>query len=162
MTANLQTKITPGGLISPDKILIVNGKTDKKTLIARLVKTACRGFAQLDADEVTAQVLKREEGFGTALDTGLAIPHARLEELDAFSAAMAVLPEPLADEKNPSAPTRVMFLFLSPGCPAFFKQHLQLLAALAETFRPAFVEELAQLADPAQIAQKITQKNMVK
>ena len=42
------------------------------------------------------------------------------------------------------------------------KQHLQLLALLAETFRPAFVEELAQLADPAQIAQKITQKNMVK
>ena len=162
MTANLQTKITPGGLISPDKILIVNGKTDKKTLIARLVKTACRGFAQLDADEVTAQVLKREEGFGTALETGLAIPHARLEELDAFSAAMAVLPEPLADEKNPSAPTRVMFLFLSPGCPAFFKQHLQLLALLAETFQPAFVEEVSKQTDPVLIAGLLSRANMVK
>lgn len=162
MTASLQNKVTPGGLIRPDRILVVSDRPDKKTLLARLVRLACQGLPQVSEADVLAQVLKREEGFGTALETGLAIPHARLEELDSFSAAMAVLPEPMADEKNPSAPTKVMFLFLSPGCPAFFKQHLQLLAALAETFQPAFVEELAQLADPAQIAQKITQKNMVK
>ncbi len=162
MTTTLQTKITPDGLLSPDKILIVNGDTDKKTLIARLVRMACRGAAQLDVDEITAQVLKREEGFGTALETGLAIPHARLEELDSFLASMAVLRAPLDGESSAQTPTRVMFLFLSPGCPAFFKQHLQLLASLAQTFEPAFVAELAQSADPAQALEKITQRNMVK
>lgn len=152
----------PGGLISPDKILVVSGSPAKADLLARLVHLACAGRPQLDEREVLAQVLKREEGFGTALETGLAIPHARLEELDTFSAAMAVLPEPMSDEPHPQTPTRVMFLFLSPGCPAFFKQHLQLLASLAETFPAAFVDEVARLDDPAQIARKISSRNMVK
>lgn len=135
---------------------------DKNALVARLVRMACAGAGQLNADDITAQVLKREESFGTTLETGLAIPHARLEELDVFLAAMAILRTPLADETHPQTPTRVMFLFLSPGCPAFFKQHLKLLAALAQTFQPALVDELALAEDSAQALQKITQKNMVK
>lgn len=162
MTTNLQTEITPGGLLGPDKILIVNGPMDKKALVARLVRMACAGAGQLNADDITAQVLKREEGVGSALETGLAIPHARLEELDVFLAAMAILRTPLADEAHPKTPTRVMFLFLSPGCPAFFKQHLKLLAALAQTFQTALVDELALLDNPAQALEKITQQNMVK
>lgn len=161
MTTNLQTEITPGGLLSPDRILIVNGPVAKKALISRLVQAACRGLA-VNTDDVTAQVLKHEETFGFALETGLAIPHARVEELDAFYAALAVLHSPLTDEPNPQAPTRVLFLFLSPGCPAFFKQHLRLLASLAQTFRPELVEEISQLQDSGLIAQKITQQNMVK
>lgn len=161
MTESLQNKVTPGGLISPDKILVVSDRPDKKTLLARLVRLACQGFPQVNAAEVLAQVLKREEGFGTALETGLAIPHARLEELDSFSAAMAVLPEPMADDKNPR-PARVMFLFLSPGCPAFFKQHLQLLAALAEMFQPAFVDEVSRQTDPVLVAGLLSRANMVK
>lgn len=161
MTVTLQTEITPGNLLNPDKILIVHNPTDKKSLIARLVQVACQGLA-LNTDDVTSQVLKHEETFGFALETGLAIPHARLEELDAFCAALAVLHSPLSDEPNPSAPTRVLFLFLSPGCPAFFKQHLRLLASLAQTFRPELVEEISQLQDPGLVLQKITQQNMVK
>lgn len=162
MTESLQSKISPGGLIGPNKILVVTDRPDKKTLLARLVHLACQGLPQVSGAEVLAQVLKREEGFGTALETGLAIPHARLEELDSFSVAMAVLPEPMADEKNPQSPTKVMFLFLSPGCPAFFKQHLQLLAALAETFQPAFVDEVSRQTDPVLIAGLLARANMVK
>lgn len=162
MTTNLQTAITPDGLLGPDKILIVNGPSDKKTLIARLVRLACAGQERLDADEITAQVIKREEEFGSALETGLAIPHARLEDLDSFLAAMAVLREPLTDETHPQTPVRVMFLFLSPACAAFFKQHLKLLAALAQTFQPALVEELALAEGPQQARQMLARNNMVK
>ncbi len=162
MTVSLQNKIHPGELVSPDKILIASGAPSKRELVARLVHLACQGAPRLDEQDVLAQVLKREEGFGTALETGLAIPHARLEELDAFSAAMAVLPEPMSDDPLPQTPTRVMFLFLSPGCPAFFKQHLQLLASLAETFQPALVEELAGLKEPGLIVQRLARPNMVK
>lgn len=162
MTESLQNKVTPGGLISPDRILVVSDRPDKKTLLARLVRLACQGLPQVSEADVLAQVLKREEGFGTALETGLAIPHARLEELDSFSAAMAVLPEPMADEKNPQSSVKVVFLFLSPGCPAFFKQHLQLLAALAEMFQPAFVDEVSRQTDPLLIAGLLSRANMVK
>lgn len=162
MTEHLQPKITPGALLTPDKILIVTGAPDKKTLISRLVEKACQDLPQVNAADVAALVLKREEGVGTALETGLAIPHARLEELDRFCAAMAVLPVPVTDEKNPQTPVRVMFLFLSPANPSFFKQHLQLLSSLAETFPPEAVEEISRLQDPALILSRLRGPNMVK
>lgn len=162
MTEILQEKIASGGLLTLDKILPVTGETDKKTLIFRLVQTACRGLARVDVAEAAAQVLKREEGLGTALETGLAIPHARLEELDDFAAAAAILYRPLADEKHPQKPTKVMFLFLSPDNPSFFKRHLQLLSFLAETFQPALVEELAGEQNPARVAEILARVNMVK
>lgn len=162
MTEILQEKVVSGGLLTPDKILLVTGETDKKTLIFRLVQTACRGLTRVDIAEAAAQVIKREEGLGTALETGLAIPHARLEELDDFAVAVAVLAHPLTDEKYPQKPTRVMFLFLSPDNPSFFKRHLQLLSFLAETFQPDLVAELAAAQNAARVAQILTRANMVK
>lgn len=161
MTEMLQPQLTPGDLLSPDRILIVNEPADKKTLIARLVRVACRGLS-VQAEEITVQVLKHEKSFVFTLETGLSIPHARVEGLDSFCAAMAVLQTPLADDANAQTPTRVLFLFLSPGSPAFFKPHLQLLASLMQTFRPELVQEISLLKDPVQIVQKITQQNMVK
>lgn len=85
------------------------------------MRTVCRDYPQLDPADVASQVLKREEGISTTLDTGLSIPHARLEELGDFTAALAVLPEPLRDQTNSDLSIRVMFLFLSPAKPAFSK-----------------------------------------
>lgn len=161
MTTITENKLTPGALITPQRVLIVSDVPDKKTLVSRLVKTACQGLMQLNAEEITAQVLRREEGVGTALETGLAIPHARLEELDGFAAALAVLSKPLKTPP-PGKPVRVMFLFLSPACPAFFPQHLRLLSSVAETFQTELVEELASLKDPAQIAARLKRANMIK
>lgn len=142
-----------GRLIAPSRVLVADKYPGKKELIEALVQAVCRDYPQLDPAYVASQVLKREEGISTTLDTGLAIPHARLEELTDFAAAVAVLRQPLAGENE--LPIRVMFLFLSPAKPTFFQQHLQILSALAETFKPEFIEELVSLQDSREIAARL-------
>lgn len=154
MVQKEQTKVSLGRLITPSRVLVADEYPGKKELIEALVRAVCRDYPQLDPAYVASQVLKREEGISTTLDTGLAIPHARLEELTDFAAAVAVLRCPLVAGEN-ELPIRVMFLFLSPAKPTFFQQHLQILSALAETFKPEFIEELVSLKDAQEIAARL-------
>ncbi len=144
-----------GRLIRPERVLVAETYPNKKELIEALVKSVCLDYPQLDPADVASQVLKREEGISTTLDTGLSIPHARLEELTDFAAAMAVLHQPLQDVSGGDLPIRVMFLFLSPAKPIFFQKHLQLLSALAEKFKPEFIEELVSLSSAEEIAARL-------
>ena len=155
MALNEQTKINLGRLITAQRVLVAPEGLDKDGLIETLVRMACRQCPRLDPAEVTAQVLEREKGISTTLDTGLAIPHARVEGLDDFVAALAVLPVPVSEERHNKS-IRVMFLFLSPDKPAFFQKHLQVLAALAETFQPGFIQELLTLNDPQAVAERLS------
>ncbi len=155
MDANTTGKFKISRLLPSDRIFLVEGKPAKAEVIGRLTQAVCRGEQQLDASEVLAQVLKREEGISTTLDTGLSIPHARLEELENFKAALAVLPQGIEDPSGPHLEIKAMFLFLSPARQAFFQQHLQILASLAEVFKPDFIAELAACADAQAVAAKI-------
>ena len=100
MALNEQTKINLGRLITAQRVLVAPEGLDKDGLIETLVRMACRQCPRLDPAEVTAQVLEREKGISTTLDTGLAIPHARVEGLDDFVAALAVLPVPVTEERH--------------------------------------------------------------
>lgn len=155
MPENESKKLSLGSLITPARVLLAESCSGKKELIESLVRTVCRDYPQLDPADVSAQVQKREEGISTTLDTGLSIPHARLEELTDFAAAVAVLRRPLCGNRAEDLPIRVMFLFLSPAKPVFFQKHLQLLSALAEKFKPEFIEELVSLSDAESIVARL-------
>lgn len=155
MDANTTSKFKISSLLPSDRIFLVEGKPAKAEVIGRLTQAVCRGADNLDASDVLAQVLKREEGISTTLDTGLSIPHARLEELDGFKAALAVLPQGIEDPSGPHLEIKAMFLFLSPAKQAFFQQHLQVLASLAEVFKPDFIAELTTCKDAKEVAAKI-------
>lgn len=141
---------TLASLITPERVWLPAQTPDKKTLVETLTLLACAGRSEVDPREVAVQVLKREAEIPTVLETGLAIPHARVEELTGFAAAVAVLPEPLEDVSGDQ--TRIMFLFLSPMDSSFFPKHLQLLGSLASTFTPAFVAALSKQQHAAGVA----------
>ena len=142
-------------ILPPEQIFILPGHLSKTDIINQLSQAVCQGEEGLDCMDVFTQILKREENLSTTLDTGLSIPHARLEDLTHFKAAMAILQQPVQDLSKPEAQIKVMFLFLSPGTQAFFQQHLQILAALAEKFNTNFIEELLACKTPAEAARKI-------
>lgn len=144
-------------LLPAEKILILKGNPSKTDVISQLAQVICEDEPSLDQAEVFTQILKREESLSTTLDTGLSIPHARLEELNAVKAALAILPQGIKDPAKPVI-IKAMFLFLSPAQPAFFQQHLQLLAALAETFKSDFVTDLAQCNTTQEAAKKFIKK----
>ena len=138
--------------INPQQIYLINNPTTKQELVQYLVTNICTGTA-LNQEDVFKAILKREQGISTTLESGLSIPHARLEGLTAFRAVMAVIPRGVQDDYGKNI--KVMFLFLSPSGEQYFPGHLKLLAKLAETFTPAFINELCSLKSAEEIANKL-------
>lgn len=141
-------------ILNKKRVFILKDNISKKDLVAKLVNAICDDLPEIDREDVLKAVNKREQGISTTLDTGLSIPHARLEDLEAFQAAVAILPQGINDEYG--LQIKVMFLFLSPAGPAFFSQHLKLLASLAEKFKAPFITELTACADEEEVLKKIS------
>lgn len=138
--------------LNPQQIFLINNLTTKQELVQYLVSNICKDTA-LNQEEVFKAIIKREQGISTTLESGLSIPHARLEGLTSFRAVLAVIPQGVQD--NYGKNIKVMFLFLSPSGEQYFPEHLKLLAKLAETFTPAFIEELCTLKSAEEIAAKL-------
>ena len=138
--------------LDPQQIFLINNPTTKQELVQYLVSNICNGTA-LNQEEVFNAIIKREQGISTTLESGLSIPHARLEGLTSFRAVVAVIPQGVQDNYGKSI--KVMFLFLSPSGEQYFPEHLKLLAKLAETFTPAFIEELCSHKSAEEIAAKL-------
>lgn len=155
MVSNQTGKFKISSILPSERVFILEGQPAKADVIERLTRAVCADESKLDCKDVLSQVLKREEGISTTLDTGLSIPHARLEELDEFKAALAVLPQGIEDPSGPHLEIKAMFLFLSPARQAFFQQHLQILAALAEVFKPEFISALSACQNAKQVLDKI-------
>ena len=139
--------------IELDNILLIKENITKKALVEKLVSCICEKNPSLNVEELLAAVLKREEGISTTLESALSIPHARVEDLDTFVGALAVMPKPIEDDYG--LPIKVMFLFFSPAGQPYFAKHLKLLASLSEKFTPEFVQELTTCTTPQEIAKKV-------
>jgi len=138
--------------LNSQQIYLINNPTTKQELVQYLVSNICAGTT-LNQEEVFKAIIKREQGISTTLESGLSIPHARLEGLTSFKPVLAVIPQGVKDDYGKSI--KVMFLFLSPSGTQYFPEHLKLLAKLAETFTPAFIKELCGLKTVEEIAAKL-------
>jgi PTS system nitrogen regulatory IIA component len=149
-TSNTSTPV----VLNEKRVFILKDNISKKDLVAKLVNAICDDLPGIDREDMLNAVAKREQGISTTLDTGLSIPHARIEDLEDFQAAVAVLPGGINDEFG--LKIKVMFLFLSPAGPAFFSRHLKLLASLAEKLNAQFITELASAVNKQEILSKIS------
>ena len=138
-------------------LLIDNPVMVKAELIKQLVNLACAGMPNVDPADVLDRVLKREESITTTLDTGLSIPHCRVDGVTEARAAMAVVKPGIKDPMADNLDIRVMFLFISPSSPSFFQAHLQILAQLSEKFKDAFINRLTQATTAAEVLKIIKQ-----
>ncbi len=153
----LEEKIKLNTLLPAQRIFLFRDPASKDEVLEQLLRVLCLDGGVLDRREVQRQIAEREKGMSTTLDTGLAIPHVRLEELERFEAALAVLPQGLPD---PAAhkEIKVLFLLLSPARPAFFQKHLQVLGLLAQTFTPELMARLGACTTAAEAAQILADK----
>lgn len=139
-----------GRILREDLVVVPPPGLDKDGLIAFLVKDLC-AKAGLGAPEgFLAKVLEREQGISTTLDTGLAVPHARMDNLPEICAVLGLVPSGLKDPKHPDLSIRAVFLFFSPNRQEAFTQHLHLLRGVSTLFQPALIDAI--LADPSPAA----------
>lgn len=142
-------------LLSEDVILISKPGQDKGSLLEGLVSALCakHGFANKEA--LLAKVVDREKSVSTTLDTGLSLPHARLDSISQIVAGMALVPQGIPD---PQLVIRVMFLFFSPDKQEFIQPHLRMLREVSFFFQPDLVEALSQASTPAAALELIRRK----
>jgi PTS system nitrogen regulatory IIA component len=142
-------KVAVSDILGEDAVLRAPDGIGKDRLLELLVAHLC-GLRSFGAPEpFLAKVLEREAGISTTLDTGLSLPHARVESVPDLAAALALVPAGVTDPKAGDLPIRLMFLFFSPAQPRFLPLHLQLLRGVASLFQPQVVADLSAAPSPA-------------
>ena len=139
-----------GPLLSEDVILFPAAAEDKAAVLKVLTAAVCRKAGLADPERFLAKAEEREQGISTTLDTGLSLPHARMDGIDGILAGMAVLKTPIPDPNQKDLSIRVVFLFFSPNKQEAFPLHLQLLRGVSSLFQPALIDQLTAAAGPAE------------
>jgi PTS system nitrogen regulatory IIA component len=138
-----------GPLLSESVILFPPAGQEKAAVLKTLVEAVCVKAGRQDSGEFLAKVLEREQGISTTLDTGLSLPHARIDDIGDILAGMAVLKDPIPDPKQADLSIRVVFLFFSPNKREAFPLHLQLLRGVSSLFQPSLIDQLTAASGPA-------------
>jgi nitrogen PTS system EIIA component len=135
--------------LSPMDVLVDARVSDKAQLLQELSQRAAAALG-LPADLVAAAILKREELGSTGVGGGVAIPHARVQEVKKPFGILARLRRPIEFDAIDGRPVDLVFLLLLPTTPA--GEQLNALAAVSRKLRkPEIRGALRRASDAAEI-----------
>jgi nitrogen PTS system EIIA component len=120
-------------LLSPADVMIDVRASNKQRLLQELAAKAA-GKLGLPVDQVAPYLLKREELGSTGIGRGVAIPHARLPNLQKPFGLLAKLKQPMEFDAIDGQSVDIVFVLLLPAV-ADDKQ-IGALALVARTLRP--------------------------
>jgi len=120
-------------LLSPTDVMIDVRAPNKQQLLQELATKAAASLG-LGGDMVASCLLKREEMGSTGIGRGVAIPHARLPDLQRPYGLLAKLKQPIEFEAIDGQPVDIVFVLLQPA--AEESGQLGALALVARTLRP--------------------------
>ncbi len=127
-------------LLSPADVTIDVRASNKALLLQEFATRTAAGLG-LPADRVASYLLKREELGSTGIGKGVAIPHARLPDLQRPCGLLAKLKQPIEFDAIDGQAVDILFVLLLPA--AAETEALAALALVARTLRPP--ENLARL-----------------
>ena len=122
----------PPDLITEARILSGCEVTSKKRLLESLGELLADADTGLNADAVFERLLERERLGSTGLGHGIALPHARVDDVIAPIGAFIQLRAGVEFDAIDDRPVDLAFALLVPR--EADERHLQLLAGLAEMF----------------------------
>jgi PTS system nitrogen regulatory IIA component len=120
-------------LLSPADVMIDVRASNKQRLLQELAAKAA-GKLGLPVDQVAPYLLKREELGSTGIGRGVAIPHARLPNLQKPFGLLAKLKQPIKFDAIDGQSVDIVFVLLLPAV-ADDKQ-IGALALVVRTLRP--------------------------
>jgi PTS system nitrogen regulatory IIA component len=127
-------------LLSPNDVMIDVRASNKRQLLQELAAKAADSIG-LRVDQVAPDLLKREELGSTGIGRGVAIPHARLPDVQRPYGLLARLKAPIEFDAIDGQAVDIVFVLLLPA--AAENGQIGALAQVARTLRPA--ENLARL-----------------
>lgn len=121
-----------GELLRANSVIYRARGTTRKEVLASLAVAAANAFG---ADEtlVYENALAREALGGTGVGDGVAVPHARIKDLEKSCGVFALLEAPVDFEAPDGKPADLVFLLLSPEDSG--ADHLKALAKITRALR---------------------------
>jgi PTS system nitrogen regulatory IIA component len=101
-------------LLSPVDVM-VDVRTPNKSVLLRELADKAAASLKLPVDQVAPLLLKREDLGSTGIGRGVAIPHARLPELDRPFGLLAKLKQPIEFDAIDGQAVDLVFLLLLPA-----------------------------------------------
>jgi PTS system nitrogen regulatory IIA component len=133
--------------LAPADALVDVRAADKAELLHALSRRAAAGLG-FDGDRIADCILQREELGSTGMGGGIAIPHARIDDVTRPSGALARLRKAIDFDAIDGRPVDLVFLLLLPKSPG--GDQLNALASVARRLRdPEAVLALRQAPDGA-------------
>ena len=112
------SEIQVKNILSPDRIVFINHST-KHDAIVQLSQVLATAPQIKNAQELTAEILKREDLMSTAIGKGIAIPHVRLSSVTDLVMAVGVCKKPISDYQTiDETPVDLLFMIA-----AAYNQH---------------------------------------
>lgn len=119
-------------LLEPSAVKVLNGCSSKKRLFHDLGAMAEAAYG-LDPTEVIEALINREGLGPTGVGKGIALPHARLNDVDRVAGLFLRLEKPLNFESVDRQPVDLVFALLAPANAGV--DHLKALALVSRTMR---------------------------
>lgn len=129
-------------ILSPQMTLLAVTAADKTRLLTDLSARAAEAL-NYDSAIIAREILKREELGSTGLGNGIAVPHARLPNLEKPFGLLARLKRPIEFDAIDGLPVDIVFLLLQPAAAS---SDLNALAAVARALRDAARRERMRAA----------------
>ena len=128
---------------------------DSRELIQKLADRLCKTTPGLDKDKIVEAVVAREDVVPTVIAPGLAVPHARMADVDHLLVALGTSMEGIDFNSPGMPPVKIAALILTPKDDPGL--HIQVLSALAKDFADQDnIERVAALEDAAAVLEYFT------
>jgi len=138
-------------LLAPRDILLDITVADKAGLLEKIAEHM-EWVHGLPREAVLRSLLHREQIGSTALGQGIAIPHARIPELNRIQLAYLRLKPPIAFDAPDGKPVSDVLVILVPRQAS--EEHLRILADTSQVFSDArFREQLHRCVQPDEVKQ---------
>lgn len=143
---------TISGLLTADHILIWNDPMSKQDIFRQMVKSITGGEL-IAAEAILKKLNERESTGSTFLNEGVALPHARVDDLTAPKISLGLTHGGLLDGGT-DKPIEAVFMLLSPTADA--STHLQMLARAGRMLQNRELRRrLARVKSPAAALEEI-------
>ena len=130
----------------------------KVAVLAEMVDLLRRVQSDLDAAELLAVLIDREELGSTGIGDGVAIPHGKLKGLDRLLMAFGRKKDGIDFDSMDNRPAHLFFLLLAPESEATL--HLKALARISKLLRKEDVRrQLLDAPDPATLLNILSQED---
>lgn len=142
-------------LLHPGAVRVIGALTSKKRLFQELGELSAQAY-QLSAATAVDGLQERESLGPTGVGHGIALPHARLEDLTRIMGVFVRLERPLDYDSVDRQPVDLVFALFAPKDSGV--DHLKALALVSRTMRDAGVcAKLRANADPAKLHAILTE-----